>query len=303
MNVVFKNVTVVGQGADASSISTLLTPIQAVLNVPQWFNRKPKGTAFNILTDLTGLVKSGEMMLVLGRPGSGCSTLLRILSNQRENYISTTGAVTYGGIAYKDFHSFLGEAIYTAEEDVHHPVLTVSQTLQVALRTKRPAKKLPGQTSDEFIHGMKHLLLKMFGLVNQVHTPVGNEFIRGLSGGERKRLTIAETMTTRAPIQCWDCSTRGLDAASALDYTKSLRIMCDCLDKTTVASFYQASDDMYNLFDKVMLLDKGRCMYFGPAKDAKQYFLDMGFDCEQRKCKPCALHRSLVSLLIRYSNT
>ncbi len=68
---------------------------------------------------------------------------------------------------------------------------------------------------------------------------MGNEYIRGLSGGERKRLTIAEAMTARAAINCWDCTTRGLDAASALDYTKSLRIMSNTLHKTTICSFYQ----------------------------------------------------------------
>lgn len=81
---------------------------------------------------------------------------------------------------------------------------------------------------------------------------VGNEWIRGLSGGERKRLTIAEAMTARGTINCWDCTTRGLDAASALDYTRSLRIMSDTLRRTTIASFYQASEDMFNIFDKVV---------------------------------------------------
>lgn len=74
---------------------------------------------------------------------------------------------------------------------------------------------------------------------------VGNEWIRGLSGGERKRLTIAEAMCARSAINCWDCTTRGLDAASALDYTKSLRIMSNTLHKTTVATFYQVKQSFY----------------------------------------------------------
>jgi ATP-binding cassette subfamily G (WHITE) protein 2 (SNQ2) len=116
--------------------------------------------------------------------------------------------------------------------------------------------------------------------------PVGNEWIRGLSGGERKRLTIAEAMTARAAINCWDCTTRGLDAASALDYTRSLRITSNVLHRTTIASFYQASEDMYALFDKVLVLDKGVCVYFGPTATAKQYFEELGFECEKRKSTP-----------------
>lgn len=93
-------------------------------------------------------------------------------------------------------------------------------------------------------------------------------------------------MTARAAINCWDCTTRGLDAASALDYTKSLRIMSNTLHRTTIASFYQASEDMYNIFDKVMVLDKGVCVYFGPANKAKEYFEELGFQCEKRKSTP-----------------
>lgn len=171
MNVIFKHVTVVGQGADATSIQTLLSPFEKLAHLKDLFGkRKPRGTNFNILNDITGCVKSGEMMLVLGRPGAGCSTLLRIISNQRADYVSTSGNVTYGGTPYKDFFKFLGEAIYTAEEDTHHPVLTVSQTLQLALRTKVPHKRFPGQTKKQFNHSLKMLLLKMFGLVNQIHT-------------------------------------------------------------------------------------------------------------------------------------
>eukprot|EP00026_Physarum_polycephalum_P001183 Phypoly_transcript_01184.p1 GENE.Phypoly_transcript_01184~~Phypoly_transcript_01184.p1 ORF type:complete len:1199 (+),score=222.27 Phypoly_transcript_01184:155-3598(+) len=93
-------------------------------------------------------------------------------------------------------------------------------------------------------------------------------------------------MTARAAINCWDCTTRGLDAASALDYTRSLRIMSNTVHKTTIASFYQASEDMYSLFDKVMVLDKGVCVYFGPTATAKQYFEELGFQCEARKSTP-----------------
>jgi ATP-binding cassette, subfamily G (WHITE), member 2, SNQ2 len=104
-------------------------------------------------------------------------------------------------------------------------------------------------------------------------------------------------MCARSAINCWDCTTRGLDAASALDYTKSLRIMTNTLHKTNIATFYQvcispllfinssyqASEDMYSLFDKVLILDKGICVYFGPSNTAKRYFEELGFHCENRK--------------------
>eukprot|EP01132_Coremiostelium_polycephalum_P003857 gene3857-4808_t len=289
MGVSVRNLTVVGQGADVSIISDMMSPIlwfASWFNPSAWDKKKSQGTTFDILHDVTGFCKDGEMLLVLGRPGAGCSTFLRLISNQRTGYVECNGNVNYGGIPSEKWRRFRGESIYTPEEDTHYPTLTVRQTLDFALKCKTPGNRLPDETKKSFRRKIFDLLVKMFGIVHQADTIVGDEWIRGLSGGERKRLTITEAMVSSASITCWDCSTRGLDAASALDYAKSLRIMSDTLNKTTIASFYQASDSIYKLFDKVMILEKGRCIYFGPANKAKQYFLDLGFDCEPRKSVP-----------------
>ncbi|KAK5575307.1 hypothetical protein RB653_010565 [Dictyostelium firmibasis] len=290
MGVSIKNLTVVGQGADNSVIVDNSTPFKALgklLNPFNYFNKdKNKINTFNILNEINAFIEDGKMLLVLGRPGAGCSTLLRVISNQRESYISVNGDITYGNIPANDWSKYRGETIYTGEEDIHHPTLTVRETLDFTLKLKTPGSRLPEESKRNFRTKIYELLVSMFGLVNQGDTMVGNEYVRGLSGGERKRMTITEAMVSGSSITCWDCSTRGLDAASAFDYAKSLRIMSDTLDKTTIASFYQASDSIYNLFDKVLVLDKGRCIYFGPISLAKQYFLNLGFDCEPRKSIP-----------------
>jgi len=108
-------------------------------------------------------------------------------------------------------------------DDFHYPTLTVRQTLEMALKTKTPSKRLQDHRND-FVQEFLDVLTKMYGLTKQVDTVVGNAFIRGISGGERKRLSIAEQMATRSSVNMWDGSTRGLDASSALDYAKSLRI-------------------------------------------------------------------------------
>ncbi|EGC39183.1 hypothetical protein DICPUDRAFT_148081 [Dictyostelium purpureum] len=286
MGVIFKNLTVVGKGADASIISDLSTPfieLFSLLNPKKW---KSNTSTFDILHDVTGFCKDGQMLLVLGRPGSGCSTLLRVICNQRESYVKVTGDVTYGGIPATEWGRYKGEAIYIPEEDSHYPTLTVRETLDFALKCKTPSNRLPEEKKRTFRSKIFSLLLSMFGIVHQADTMVGNEFVRGLSGGERKRITIAESMVAASSINCYDCSTRGLDAASAFDYAKSIRIMSDSLHKTTVATFYQASDSIFNLFDKVLILEKGRCIYFGPTSMAKEYFLNLGFHCEARKSTP-----------------
>ncbi|GAM17381.1 hypothetical protein SAMD00019534_005560 [Acytostelium subglobosum LB1] len=284
MGITIRDLTVVGKGADASVIMDMLSPLKFIFNPFNWV--KNNGTTFDILHKVNTFCKDGEMLLVLGRPGSGCSTLLRLISNQRNTYVSVSGEVSYGGIKSEKWSKYRGEAIYTPEEDAHHPTLTVKQTLDFALKCKTPGNRLPDETKRSFREKIFELLVNMFGIAKQADTMVGNEFVRGLSGGERKRMTITEAMVSGAPIIAWDSSTRGLDAASALDYAKSLRIMSDTLHKTTIASFYQASDSIYQLFDKVIVLEKGRCIFFGPGTAAKQYFLDLGFECEPRKSTP-----------------
>jgi len=123
-------------------------------------------------------------------------------------------------------------------DDIHLPTLTVGQTLNFALSTKTPSPKgrLPGISRSEFNAAVKGMLLKMLNIVHTENTLVGDSFVRGVSGGERKRVSIAEMMTTRARVQCWDNSSRGLDASTALDFARSLRIMTDVLGQTTFAT-------------------------------------------------------------------
>ncbi|EPB81631.1 hypothetical protein HMPREF1544_11651 [Mucor circinelloides 1006PhL] len=280
---IWKNLTVKGQAADAHTIPTVFTFLQfwKFLGIGVSKNKKV------ILNDLTGHCKPGEMLLVLGRPGAGCTTFLKVMANMRGSYTDVDGTVSYGGIDAETFAKrYRGQVCYNEEEDQHYPTLTAKQTLQFALRMKTPGKRLPDESKTDFVNKVLYMLGNMLGLTKQMNTMVGNAWVRGLSGGERKRMSIAEQMTTSSSINCWDCSTRGLDAASALDYVRSLRIMTDVFKKTTVATLYQASNNIFTLFDKVLLLDEGRCLYFGPTAGAKEYFESLGFVCPKRKSIP-----------------
>jgi ABC-type multidrug transport system ATPase subunit len=286
LGVSWTNLHVEGLGADAYTIPTVFSTIMKTIQFWKFFEKKKTSTKV-ILDDLTGCCRDGEMLLVLGRPGAGCTSFLKVISNMRESYTHIAGDVSYGGIDHGTFAKhYKGQVCYNEEEDQHYPTLTAKQTLQFALRTKTPGNRLPGESQKDFVDRVLYLLGNMLGLTKQMHTMVGNAFVRGLSGGERKRLSIAEQMTTSSTINCWDCSTRGLDAASALDYVRSLRIMTDIFDITTIATLYQASNSIFSLFDKVLLLDEGKCIYYGPTKTAKSYFEDMGFYCPPRKSTP-----------------
>jgi len=163
------------------------------------------------------------------------------------------------------------------EEDVHLPTLTVRQTIDFALQCKAPKRY-----RQDILH-YQEMFAKVFGISHVLDTLVGNEYIRGVSGGERKRISIVESLAANSSVVAWDNSTRGLDAASALDYARSLRIMTDTCGKATIVSLYQVSDSVYNLTDKVLLIDQGRMIFQGRAHLAKSYFESLGYECQERQ--------------------
>jgi ATP-binding cassette subfamily G (WHITE) protein 2 (PDR) len=111
------------------------------------------------------------------------------------------------GISIKEMHkSFRGEAIYTAEVDVHFPQLTVADTLTFAARARAP-RHIPGNIPrNDYSEHVRDVIMAMFGISHTINTVVGNDFVRGVSGGERKRVTISEATLSGAPLQCWDNS-------------------------------------------------------------------------------------------------
>ncbi|KAL4934312.1 pleiotropic drug resistance family ABC transporter [Aspergillus undulatus] len=238
-----------------------------------------------ILRNFDGLVKSGEMLVVLGRPGSGCSTFLKTIAGEMNGiYMDKASELNYQGIPAKQMRKqFRGEAIYTAETDVHFPQLSVGDTLKFAALARCPRNRLPGVSREQYAEHMRDVVMAMLGLSHTINTRVGNDFVRGVSGGERKRVSIAEATLSGSPLQCWDNSTRGLDSANALEFCKTLNLMTKYAGSTVAVAIYQASQSAYDVFDKVTVLYEGRQIYFGRTDEAKQFFVDMGFECPERQ--------------------
>ncbi|KKY22769.1 putative abc [Phaeomoniella chlamydospora] len=246
-------------------------------------------TKIQILQGFDGYVEPGEMLVVLGRPGSGCSTLLKTIAGETHGFVvGDASSINYQGISAKQMHNqFRGEAIYMAETDVHFPQLTVGQTLAFAAKARAPRDHLyPDVTKEMYAEHMRDVMMAMFGISHTINTRVGNDFVRGVSGGERKRVSISEAALSGSPLQCWDNSTRGLDSANAIEFCKTLRLSTELMGATACVAIYQAPQSAYDVFDKVTVLYEGRQIYFGPIHEAKAFFTNMGFECPPRQTTP-----------------
>ncbi|CEL54516.1 ABC transporter G family member 11 OS=Dictyostelium discoideum GN=abcG11 PE=3 SV=1 [Rhizoctonia solani AG-1 IB] len=202
VGVTFRDLRVIGVGGLKIYVRTFPDAVKEFLLSPLYtaaslLGKKPS-VPKTILHSFNGAVRPSEMVLVLGRPGSGCSSFLKTIANQRGSFLEVTGDVQYAGIGSQEFGKrFAGETVYNMEDDVHYPILTVAQTLRFALRLKAPGRLLPEQTRTQLNDEILHMLLSMLNITHTRNTPVGDEFVRGVSGGERKRVSIAEMMVRR----------------------------------------------------------------------------------------------------------
>lgn len=203
-----------------------------------------------------------------------------MLSNTRNEFENVLGDVWYGNAGPREAEQFRHQIVMNTEEDIHFPTLKVSETLDFASSAKLPGTRPEHLSKDQAYKAHQTAaILDSLSIAHTSDTVVGNEFLRGVSGGERKRVSLAEVLASTASVQCWDNSTRGLDASNALDFAKVLRKAADEEHRTIIATLYQAGNGIFNQFDKVLVLAEGQQIYYGPATDAKAYFEDMGFVC------------------------
>lgn len=142
---------------------------------------------------------------------------------------------------------FRGECTYQAESDVHFPHLTVGQILAFSASARAPKNAIGDPGRGPYAVNVKNAIASALRLSHTLQTKAGDNFVRGVSGGERKRTSIAEILVGGAPFQCWDNATRGLDSESALKFVNVLRVLTAQTGSVGVVSLYQASQAIYNV--------------------------------------------------------
>lgn len=280
----WRNLNVSGSGDAIQIQKTVGSMLMSPLRLGEFFSFGKKEHK-QILHNFNGLLKPGELLVVLGRPGSGCSTMLKSLCGELHGLeLSDDTNIHYHGIPQSQMmKEFKGETSYNQEVDKHFPHLTVGQTLEFAATVRTPQERIQGMSRREHAQYMVRVVMAAFGLSHTYNTKVGDDFIRGVSGGERKRVSIAEMLLAGSPVCAWDNSTRGLDSATAFKFVQCLRMMTEIGDAVCAVAIYQASQAIYDLFDKATVLYEGRQIYYGPAGKAKRYFEDQGWYCPPRQ--------------------
>ncbi|KAH7138834.1 ABC-2 type transporter-domain-containing protein [Dendryphion nanum] len=278
LGVTWKNLTVKGVGQNGMIHENFLSQF----NIPQKIKESRQPSKMRTILDKShGCVKPGEMLLVVGRPGAGCTTLLKLLANKRAGFAEIEGDVQFGNLSSKDASKYRGQIVMNTEDEIFFPTLTVAQTMDFATKMKIPDEAVRNPSNEkEYQEGMRDFLLRSMGIEHTFDTKVGNEYVRGVSGGERKRVSIIECMATRGSVFCWDNSTRGLDASTALEWSKALRAMTTIMGLTTIATLYQAGNGIFEQFDKVLVLDEGKEIFYGPREEARPFMEKLGFLCD-----------------------
>lgn len=253
-----------------------------------------------ILTDVNLVLQPGTLTLVLGQPCSGKSTLLKYLSGrfQKTKNVNVQGQVTYNGVPQSEFSKTLSQFVaYVTQRDYHFPTLTVKETFQFAHDFCTPVSKegiyqrLSSGTVEEnesaraiLDHEMDlhpDLVIASLGLKHCEDTVVGDEMLRGVSGGERKRVTTGEMQFGFKEAAMMDEISTGLDSAATFDIVQTLQSMAQTFKKTIVIALLQPPPDVFELFDNVILLNEGKVLYQGPRTEVIQYFDNLGFQCPE----------------------
>jgi len=230
-----------------------------------------KMTSKTILEDLNGQVPAGRLLAVMGPTGSGKTSLINALAGRLQIGGTLQGEILVNGRPRG--RAFRSISAYVMQDDALFSNLTVRETFEFAAKMR-----LPAAVSIETKRALVTQIISELGLSKAENTRIGNEFVRGVSGGERKRTNIGIELLSGASLIFLDEPTSGLDAFQAQNVMESLWTLAGG-GRTVLSTIHQPRSSIYKMFDLLLLLSEGRVMYFGPAKEAVSWFSSAGFPC------------------------
>ncbi|KAJ2263529.1 hypothetical protein J3F81_006358, partial [Coemansia sp. RSA 371] len=226
-----------------------------------------------ILHGISGEAHAGDTIAIIGSSGAGKTTLLNALSGRIIGG-RLSGSILYRGAKRHPGH-FKRISAYVQQDDLMHPLLTVQETLAYASRLRLPNKHYNAQTKSERVN----TVIRQLRLEAARNTRIGDAKVRGVSGGERKRVSIGTELLTDPRLLFLDEPTSGLDSNSSELVVELVKSISQEQGIATLMTIHQPNARIFNTFDKVILLSQGRVVYFGPTATAIDYFADLGYQC------------------------
>ncbi|KNA06248.1 hypothetical protein SOVF_182900 [Spinacia oleracea] len=221
-----------------------------------------------ILNGVSGVVCPGEILAMLGPSGSGKTTLLTALGGRIGGKL-LSGKITYNGQPFSGVTK--RRTGFVAQDDVLYPHLTVFETLLFTALLR-----LPSSLAHEVKVGQVERVVAELGLTRVRNSMIGGPLVRGISGGEKKRVSIGQEMLINPSLMLLDEPTSGLDSTTALRIMTTLKGLAEG-GRTVITTIHQPSSRLYHMFHKVVLLSEGRPIYYGSASSALEYFSSNGF--------------------------
>ncbi|XP_062201900.1 ABC transporter G family member 41-like [Phragmites australis] len=270
------------------------------------FNRQQ--ARIRILDNVSGIVKPSRLTLLLGPPGCGKTTLLKALAGKLNTNLKVTGEIEYNGVKLNEFVPEK-TAAYISQYDLHVPEMTVRETLDFSarfqgvgnraeiikevIRREKEAGITPEPDIDTYmkaisVEGLERsmqtdYIMKIMGLDICADIMVGDAMRRGISGGEKKRLTTGEMIVGPSKALFMDEISTGLDSSTTFQIVSCLQQLAHISESTILVSLLQPAPETYELFDDIILMAEGKIVYHGSKSCIMSFFESCGFKCPERK--------------------
>ncbi|KAI4335067.1 hypothetical protein L6164_013748 [Bauhinia variegata] len=262
----------------------------------------------SILKDVSGVIKPSRLTLLLGPPGSGKTTLLLALAGNLDQSLKVSGEISYNHHKLEEFVPQKTSA-YISQHDLHIPQMTVRETVDFAARClgvggradiiaevsrrEKEAGTIPDPDIDMYMKAISvegqsenlqtDYVLKILGLDICADIMVGDAMSRGISGGQKKRLTTGEMIAGPLKTLFMDEISTGLDSSTTFQIVTCLQQLAHITDTTALVSLLQPAPETFELFDDLVLMAEGKIVYHGHRSQALQFFEECGFKCPERK--------------------
>ncbi|KAI4296398.1 hypothetical protein L6164_036359 [Bauhinia variegata] len=226
-----------------------------------------------ILQGLTGYAKPGQLLAIMGPSGCGKSTLLDALAGRLGSNRRRIGEILING--HREALAY-GTSAYLTQDDAILTTLTVREAVYFSAQLQLPDSMSTAEKKER-----ADFTIKEMGLQDSINTKIGGWGCKGISGGQKRRVSICIEILTHPRLLFLDEPTSGLDSAASYYVMSGIARLnqMDGIQRTIVVSIHQPSADVFQLFDNLCLLSYGKTVFFGPASAANEFFRSSGFPC------------------------